>query len=692
MTRKTHDEPSIALDDSENISTNPSNNRPFSDVLNATMSRRSVLKGSLAAAGATYISSSTASAHYGNHHWGKNYNQALVDFAPLTTEEVNAAQGIDVTISSDYQFQPLIPWGTPIKSNIGVPEFTGDPENRPTSTEAEKQIGIGHDGMWFFPVNQKRALAFDMKIYRRLKQKPKFAKFLKRLIGKIPLSSRVGFLCINHEFGTNSHVLGKSAPDSLEDVRISQAVHGASVVGIFQNKSDGLWRVFNSSRNRRITVNSPVKFSGPAADSELLVNPASNPTLGTVNNCGAGPTPWGTYVTCEENFNGYFGANGEFIPNEAQARYGLNSFGFGYSWFVFDDRFDQTNPMYINESNRFGWCVEINPFDKKDVPTKRTALGRFKHEAVAFVPEKFDERAICYMGDDQRGDYCYKYVSDRAWREHLLDKESPLDHGTLYVARFDEGADGNDGLGTGEWIELSMANPTLAANFNDQGEILVNSRLAADLVGATPMDRPEWATVGTKGEVFWAFTNNDRKDDGAGAVSEANPIFENTDGHIIKTEDTSDTAFTWNIFLLARNTRRPDDVPAPDANDLPYAAYTAPADGGANVFTDPDAVYADEDGRLFIGTDGGQRDGLQDQLVVIDAKTGEYRRLLSGVTDDEITGIAPTPNQRVMFTNTQHPGNGNPASTNFPAPFDGVTIPRDCTLVITKKDGGVIGS
>ena len=693
MTYDTHKESFETLDDSENLSTNSSNNQPFSEVLNKTISRRSVLKGSLATAGATYLSASTASAsHYGKNYYGRKAYGALVDFAPLTTEEVVEAEGKTISISSDYEYQTLIPWGTPINPNSGIAEYAGDPNTRPTAAEAEQQIGLGHDGMWFFPANQARAHAYDMKIYRRLKHNPKFAKFLRRWIGRYRLSSYFGYLCINHEFGTNSHALGKSAPESLEDVRLSQAVHGASVVAIARSRKHGKWRIIPTKNNRRITVNTPVDFSGPAADSPLLKNPANNPTLGTVNNCGAGPTPWGTYVTCEENFNGYFGANGEFTPNEAQSRIGLNSFGFGYGWYLFDDRFDLTNPMYANESNRFGWCVEINPFDGKAKPIKRTALGRFKHEAVSFMPEKLDRRAVCYMGDDQRGDYCYKYISDKDWRDHLCDGESPLDHGTLYVAGFDEGYDDNDGMGKGEWLELSMNNPKLKSHFNDLGEIMVNARLAADIVGATPMDRPEWSTIGTKGEVYWTFTNNDRKDDGQGALSEANPIFENTDGHIIKTYDTSDTHFIWDIYLLARNTRRPDDVPAADSNDLSFAAYKAPADGGANVFTDPDAIWADKNGRVFIGTDGGQRDGLQDQLVVIDAKTGEYRRLLSGVASDEITGIAPTPNQRTLFTNTQHPGNGNPESTNFPASFDGVTIPRDCTLVITKKDGGIVGS
>ncbi|MEM8548622.1 MAG: alkaline phosphatase PhoX, partial [Pseudomonadota bacterium] len=171
----------------------------------------------------------------------------------------------------------------------------------------------------------------------------------------------------------------------------------------------------------------------------------------------------------------------------------------------------------------------------------------------------------------------------------------------------------------------------------------------------------------------------------------ANPVIGNSDGYIISTTDTSATTFTWNMFLISRNTRRPEDASTGEG-DAAYAAYTAPADGGANVFTDPDAAWADPFGRLFIGTDGGQRDGLQDQLVVIDTNTGEYKRLLTGVASDEITGITTTPDYKTMFTNTQHPGNGSPTTTNFPAPFDGVTIPRDCTLVVRKKDGGIVGS
>ena len=428
-------------------------------MLEATISRRQLLKGSLVIASTTFLAPATVAAH-NKPKKDKHDTDRLIDFAPLTTEQVVAAEGKTVSISSDYQYQTLIPWGTPIDPNSNIPEYKGDPNTRPTAHEAEQQVGIGHDGIWFFPINQGRAVKRDMDLYRHMIDKPKFEQLLKNALDRTQLHSQAGYLCVNHEFGVNSHVMAKDTPESIEDVRLSQAVHGVSVVAIRQN-SNGQWQHMTSKNNRRITVNTPVTFSGPAANSPLLKNKANNPTLGTLNNCGAGPTPWGTYVTCEENFNGCFGSNKPFKPSKPQARYGLSNNDFGYSWFAYDERFDLTNPMYLNESNRFGWCVEINPFDGKALPVKRTALGRFKHESVAFMPEKFDKRAVCYMGDDQRGDYCYKYISDKPWRDHLLYGESPLDHGTLYVARFDEGVDGNDGAGTGEWLALSMNNQHL---------------------------------------------------------------------------------------------------------------------------------------------------------------------------------------------------------------------------------------
>ena len=627
----------VLHDEQENVSSNPSNNTPFAEVLQAHLSRRKVLQGGLAAAATTFIAPDAIA--YGGRGKGRR-RRKLVDFTPVSIEQASIDQTMP-TISPDYQYQVLIPWGTPIEPGA-TEAYTGDPDTRPTSEQASKQIGLGHDGMWFFPEDNKRR-GWRKYGYR--------------------LSNRKGMLCVNHEFGTNSHALGKPAPESLEDVRLSQNVHGVSVVAI-ERDWDGHWDVVKSPNSRRITVNTPVAFSGPAADSALLQNPNGNVPLGTVNNCGSGPTPWGTYLTCEENFNGYFGSSlGDgFEPSEEQARYGFNSGGFGYGWFQFDKRFDLSDADYVNESNRFGWVVEIDPFDGTQKPVKRTALGRFKHEAIA-IAESGDGRIAAYMGDDQRFDYSYKYVSNKPWREAIAAGESPLDDGKLFVARFD--ADG-----TGEWLELTIENSALAARFDSQAELLINARVAADILGATPMDRPEWTTIGKTGEVYWTMTNNSQRTE----ADAANPEAPNNDGHIIRTrcgDDHMGTTFAWEIYILASSTRET-----------------------AGVFTDPDAAWADDQGRLFIGTDGGQPDGLQDQLVVFDttAETPEPKRLLVGVVSDEVTGFTTTPNYRTAFTNLQHPGNGNPEATNFPAPFDGRTIPRDATLVITRKDKGRVGS
>ncbi len=626
-------------DDIENIPSNKSGNTPFSTVLEANMTRRKVMSGSLTVAATSFFAPQASAAWAWRRDWDRKHKKHdLVGFEPVAISDV-----IDTTmptISDDYEYDVLIPWGTPIEPGI-TNEYKGDPLNRPSSAEAALQTGLGHDGMWFFPMDQHHATYFGHKYHRR---------------------NDVGMLCINHEYGTNFHALGKSMPESIEDVRLSQNIHGVSVLKLKKRLKNNRWRVVTSANSRRITANSPVAFSGPAAKSELLQNPNGNIALGTVNNCGSGATPWGTYLTCEENFNGYFGANGPFAPTEEQERYGFSENGFFYGWHHFDKRFDLSDEDYVNENNRFGWVVEIDPFDGTQKPVKRTALGRFKHEAVV-IAESRNGRIAAYMGDDQRFDYCYKYVSDRAWKDAIVDGESPLDNGSLYVAKFNDD-------GTGEWMELTIDHPDLAARFDSQAEILIYTRIAADILGATPMDRPEWATTGPDGAVFWACTNNSNREE----ANAPNPETPNTDGHIIRTYDSDDylgTSFTWDIYLLASSTRDTE-----------------------GVFTDPDAIWADQQGRLFIGTDGSQPDGLQDQLVVIDTTQDnpEPKRLLVGVSSDEVTGFTITPDQRTAFVNLQHPGNGSPEATNFPAAYDGTTIPRDCTLVIRRKDGGIIGS
>jgi secreted PhoX family phosphatase len=611
-------------------SNNDSGNRPFQDILEARLSRRQVMVGGLTAAAVGFLAPTSVlagrgdfSANYLNPR-GKSAGKALIGFSPVAVAD---GSGPVPSVSADYEYQVLIPWGTPIKK--GIQEYTGDPSTRPTSAEQAEMIGIGHDGMWFFP---------------------------ERARGR--QSNKSGILCINHEFGTNPHVLGKSSPESLEDVRLSQHAHGVSVVALREKR--GKWDVQFSKVNRRIHVNTEVEFSGPVAGHELI-DAARGGFKGTVNNCSSGYTPWGTYLTCEENFNGYFGdASGNWVPTPAQDRYGFSAGGFGYGWEKFDPRFDLSNDAFKHEDNRFGWVVEIDPNDPDQKPVKRTALGRCKHEGAEVTVGK-GGRAVVYMGDDQRFDYIYKFVSAGNWKAMRARGVHPLDEGSLYVAKFNDD-------GTGEWLELTIDNPVLAAQFADQAEVLTYARLAADALGATPMDRPEWTSVAPDGYVYCTLTNNSRRTE----ADAANPLAPNPDGHIIRWKDSerhTGTDFEWDIFLIAQDTHGTEDT-----------------------FSDPDGIWADPDGRLFIETDGGQKDGLNNQLLVADTKTGELRRLLTGVTSDEITGLTVTPDRRTLFCNTQHPGNGDPTRTNFPAATDGVTIPRDCTLVLRRKDGGIVGS
>ncbi|MEM7218228.1 MAG: alkaline phosphatase PhoX [Pseudomonadota bacterium] len=371
-------EPEVREDDEV---VNQSGKRPFQDVLSVNLNRRGVLKGGLAGATA-FVAPSIPSV------------SSAGDFIGFRALPKAKATGPWPTISADYEWNVLAPWGDPI-------EPSGPAYNYPPSAKNQAlQMGGGHDGMWFFG--------------RRTDNGP---------------SNTRGVMCINHEFITNSTLLGYGAPGSgnssgalprsLEDVRTSQHAHGVSVIEVA--KRGNRWVTLNSPFARRVHVNPPVEFTGPAADSELLQTPNGNVPLGTVNNCGNGYTPWGTYLTCEENFNGYFGAtnaNSTWIPSEEQARYGFSSAGFNYGWYLFDRRFDLSDEDYRNEENRFGWIVEIDPFDPDAKPKKRTALGRVKHEGIALTIGK-DGRAVGYMGDDQRFDYIYKFVSSGDHRDML---------------------------------------------------------------------------------------------------------------------------------------------------------------------------------------------------------------------------------------------------------------------------------
>jgi hypothetical protein len=408
---------------------------------------------------------------------------------------------------------------------------------------------------------------------------------------------------------------------------------------------------------------------------QTSADPTGREVLGTFNNCANGATPWGTYLTCEENFNGYFGTdNTLFVPTDLMKRYGVAATNAGNAWYKVDKRFDLAeNP---NEPNRFGWVVEIDPTDPGSTPVKRTALGRMKHENAAFT-DAADGRAVVYTGDDQRFERLYKFVSARPWTTMRKEGVSPLDEGTLYAARFD--ADG-----TGAWL------PLVAGPLGDTASILIDTRGAAAAAGATPMDRPEWVAVHPTlpGVAYGTFTNNtDRVETVA-----PNPRAANRNGHILRWQNTGGdhaaTTFVWSVYALAGTGLGTGD-----------GSTIAPAD----AFGSPDGLAFDADGRLWIQTDGGQPDARVDgvaikqnnQMLVADPATGDLRRFLVGPKGCEITGWTTTDDRRTLFVNIQHPGEnapaGNPAGEST-WPDRGGARPRSATVAIRRIDGGLVGS
>jgi secreted PhoX family phosphatase len=421
-------------------------------------------------------------------------------------------------------------------------------------------------------------------------------------------------------------------------------------------------------------------LAGPAAGHPLLqtaADPTGTQALGTLNNCANGATPWAAYLTCEENFNGYFENWGPGEVTEAQQAlfdsYGITEEGFGYRWAATDERFRAD--LHPNEPNRHGWVVEVNPWVPGSVPVKRTALGRIKHEGAAHTVNS-EGRVVVYMGDDERFEYVYKFVSAGPWRELLDAGTSPLDEGTLYVARFDED-------GRGAWLPLVWGEgPLTAANgFADQGEVLVRTRDAADAVGATPMDRPEWAAVAPWKDVFMTFTNNTRREE----PDAANPRADNADGHILRwAEDGRDaaaTSFSWDVFLLA------------GAGEGSGDGSTVPADA---AFGSPDGLWVDGDGRVWIQTDGSQPISCNNQMLVADPWTSEVKRFLVGPAGCEVTGVTATPDQTTLFVNIQHPGEdaepGRPTAQSSWPDGDPSGRPRSATLADRKLDGGGVGT
>lgn len=625
----------------------PDTQRSFADILETAVARRTVLRGGvgLAVVGIFGRPMGLRAQDSGDSN---EDDTPLIDFTPITVEEAASRLSWPL-VSEEYEFDLILPWGEPILPD--GPPFA----HPPSAEEQELQLGIGHDGMWFFAHPEDLPAEDD-------DTEDDSPDNTGDTDDADPPMNRRGVLVINHEYGSNSRVIDASSPGSLDEVRASQAAHGVSIVNV--ERIEGKWQIVEGEKARRIHVNTPVTFSGPAADHELLKNREEYEPKGTLNNCANGFTPWGTYLTCEENFHQYFS---EAPYNAENWRYGLTySSGDSYGWFRRDARFRLSSFNYPNEGNRFGWVVEIDPHDPEHVPVKHTALGRFRHEGAAVAVGK-DDRIVVYMGDDSGDEYIYKFVSAESYKDMLEREESPLATGQLYVAKF------NDDF-TGEWLPLTLENEELDERFDDDADLLVHARIAGDIVGATKMDRPEWITVAPEEFVYGALTSNSSKT----GTNAANPESPNDYGHIIKWKDAdmhTGTTFEWEVWKLASSTQDTEEM-----------------------FGNPDGLYADPDGRLFIETDGGQGEGTREicnQLLVADTSTGEIRRLFTGVEDCEITGIAFTPDRKTMFINVQHPGWDNFETTlstqEFPG-IEGPNVPRDCTVVITRKDGGVVGS
>ncbi|WP_424536629.1 PhoX family protein [Sphaerisporangium viridialbum] len=652
---------------------NTSDNPYFNDLLTSTLSRRGAIRaGALGTLVATVGVAGTAAAvpaaaDPGTEAFGRGGSKGGLRFASVAPNSEDA-----LTVADGYASAVVVRWGDPVLPDAPAFDF----DNQTAEAQA-KQFGYNCDYVTFFPLGSDR-----------------------------------GLLWVNHEY-TDENLMfrgwtsGDSAP--LEQIKIGLAAHGGSVVEIERAGRTGQWKLVTRGRrryNRRITAQTRMRFSGPAAGSGLLrtaADPRGTTVYGTLNNCSGGTTPWNTVLTGEENWNQYFvGGNG--VP-EAQKTY-LTRYGVSTTTAIpsGNRRFDRVEERFDlakhpQEINRFGWVVEIDPFDPEGTPIKRTALGRFAHEAATTTLTR-DGRVAVYMGDDGRFEYIYKFVSkDRYIKGFDRHNRELLDEGTLYVAKFtgDSPATEIDGTGrlpadgafdgSGTWIPLVSGNRSFVQGMTAE-EVLVYTRVAADKAGATKMDRPEDIERNpVNGAIYAALTNNTNRV--AAQVDEANPRVSNKHGHILEIveerNDAGATSFKWALPLVCGDPADPSTY---------FGGYDKTK---VSPISCPDNVTFDAEGNLWIATDGnalGKNDGLF-AMPLAGPERGHVRQFLTVPYGAETCGPLVSEDQLSVFVAVQHPGEITGATPDNPSshwPDGGTSQPRPSVAVAWHEQGKKIGS
>lgn len=608
----------------------------FDRVVEAAINRRGFLSGVLTFGAGAFVMSTSALT--------RPAEAAAHSASRFGFEAVPTSTADTIVVPQGYSWDVAVQWGDPMFSDVA--EF--DMETRGTAESQAGAFGDNNDGMTVFAIDDKHVLV------------------------------------ANNEYTNRSVIWGnreEGKPANDDDIKKGMLAHGVSVAEIAEGEN-GKWSIVKDSPlNRRITPSTEMTLTGPAAGHDMLktaADPTGTKTLGTWNNCGNGETPWGTYLACEENFNGYFSSSDEnYERSDMMKRYGVNTSDWGYGWAKIDERFDIAK--HPNESNRAGYVVEIDPTDPNSTPKKHTALGRIKHENADVVVNN-DGRIVVYMGDDERGEYLYRYVSNGVYAEGG-DTSNLLTDGTLYVAKFNEDM-------KGEWLPLTEEVLGMSA-----AEICFNTRAAASKAGGTTMDRPEWVTSNPNAaEVYVALTNNKNrgvKPNAGGddtSVNPANPRENNVYGQIVRwmPEGGNHAAngFDWDIYALAGN---------PDVGEgLNKGSENI---NSGNMFNSPDGIMFDSKGMLWIQTDGNYSNeeafaGMgNNQMLVGDPATGEIRRFMTGPNECEITGITWSADRRTAFVGIQHPGERG--GSNFPGGGD--SAPRSCIVAVRRDDGEPIG-